>query len=442
MLRPSVSSSQVARHAKPNYAKVFKQFDIDNDGFLDFREMQRAFRAIGLEKRNGGKYELDAMMYKAFDANGDGKVSLEEFEDNMPDSLREKLDEIISSGWKFNPAAWEASVARHAKDAPFDPSKAFANAAPILPRWPLGTVFMQFDTDNDGYLDMTEFKRALRAIGLARRADEKENLDEFTFKQMDTNGDGKLSPAEFDANMPLALREKIEDKLDKGWKFDEAKWAASVARHAEWDMKKVFKQFDIDSDGTIDIGELQRAFRALGLKKRDGHKFDVDQAMFNSFDTNGDGQISLEEFDKNMPPAVRAKIIDQLEKGWKFDPDLWSASSTRHAKPNYSKVFKKFDIDNDGFLDFREMQRAFRAIGLKKRDGGKYELDKMMYKAFDANGDGKVSLEEFEVNMPDSLREKLDEFVNGGWEFDANAWEASVARHAKDAPYDATQAFA
>ena len=40
-----------------------------------------------------------------------------------------------------------------------------------------------------------------------------------------------------------------------------------------------------------------------------------------------------------------------------------------------SKVFKQFDSDGDGELDFREFQRAFRAIGLKKRDGTKYDVD-------------------------------------------------------------------
>ena len=106
-------------------------------------------------------------------------------------------------------------------------------------RWPMGDIFMQFDTDNDGVLDLGEFKRALRAIGLPKREGSQAKLDEFTFKQMDTNGDGKLSPAEFDANLPLALRAKIEAKLEEGWKFDEEKWAASQKRHAEWNMTKV-----------------------------------------------------------------------------------------------------------------------------------------------------------------------------------------------------------
>ena len=51
-----------------------------------------------------------------------------------------------------------------------------------------------------------------------------------------------------------------------------------------------------------------------------------------------------------------------------------------------SKVFKQFDSDGDGELEFREFQRAFRAIGLKKRDGTKYDVDIEMFKSFDTNG--------------------------------------------------------
>lgn len=46
----------------------------------------------------------------------------------------------------------------------------------------------------------------------------------------------------------------------------------------------VFKNFDSDGDGYLSMREFQRAFRALGLKKRSGEKMNVDLAMFNSFD--------------------------------------------------------------------------------------------------------------------------------------------------------------
>ena len=83
------------------------------------------------------------------------------------------------------------------------------------------------------------------------------------------------------------------------------RWEASVARHARWDMSKVFKQFDTDGDAKLTIEEFARAFRALGLPKRDGTKLEMDREMFKSFDTNGDGVCDLEEIEKGLNPKVR-----------------------------------------------------------------------------------------------------------------------------------------
>ena len=94
------------------------------------------------------------------------------------------------------------------------------------------------------------------------------------------------------------------------------------------------------------------------------------------------------------------------------------------------QVFKAFDYDQDGFPDVDELKRAFRAMGLQKRSGEKLEVDEAMFKSFDTNGDGKVSLEEFQANLFDKTRAKIEEKLNAGWTFDAAAWQASVDRHA------------
>ena len=282
----------------------------------------------------------------------------------------------------------------------------------------------------DGYLQMGEFQRAFRALGLKKRSGHKMVVDQNMFNSFDTNGDGVVSVAEFEANLYPKTRTAIEAKLNEGWVFDKARWDASIARHAKWDMSKVFKQFDFDGDGYLDLGEMKRAFRALGLKKRDGAKMEVDEAMFKSFDTNGDGAVSLEEFEANLWPATRAKIEERLNMGWKFDHKKWAASLARHAKWDMSKVFKQFDTDGDGFLGMREFQRAFRALGLQKRDGKKMEVDLAMFNSFDTNGDGVVSLEEFEANLYPATRRKIEKKLDAGWTFDAAAWAASEARHA------------
>ena len=207
----------------------------------------------------------------------------------------------------------------------------------------------------------------------------------------DTNGDGYVTMEELDANMPDALRAKIEKKISLGWKFDKPTWDASVARHKKWDMKKIMADFDADGDGKLDIYEIARAFRALGLPKRDGSKMDVDKAMFKAFDTNGDGYVSMEvsaytrllrahhrhtwmgntwtgalclhpplelawprgrplppppsqEFDANLKPKTRRKIEHALEAGWKFDKPTWDASVARHAKYDMKVIFADFDV--------------------------------------------------------------------------------------------------
>ena len=143
----------------------------------------------------------------------------------------------------------------------------------------LTELFKQFDTSGDGFLQKDELKRAFRAIGLMRKGEKFELTDEV-FASFDSNGDGKISYAEFTANLHPKTRAKIIEKLDGGWKFDEKLWAASQERHSKWNMEKVFMQFDVDGDGKLTINELGRAFRALGLKKRDGEKLNMDQKMF------------------------------------------------------------------------------------------------------------------------------------------------------------------
>jgi len=237
---------------------------------------------------------------------------------------------------------------------------------------------------------------------------------------------------ELDNGLKPKTRRKIEMALEAGWKFDADKWAASVARHKKYNMKEIFAQFDSDGDGKLDIYEIARAFRSFGLPKRDGTKMEMDKAMFKSFDVNGDGYVSMEELDNGLKPKTRRKIEMALEAGWKFDAEKWAESVARHKQYNMADIFGKFDADGDGKLTLREFMRAFRALGLPKRDGGKMEVDEAMFKSFDSNGDGYVTLQEFQENLLPKTRKKIEMKLKEGWTFDAEKWAASCERHKDD----------
>lgn len=177
---------------------------------------------------------------------------------------------------------------------------------------------------------------------------------------------------------------------------------------AKVDLAVTFALFDTSGDGFLQLDELKRAFRAIGLQKRKGEDYELDQKTFASFDTNGDGKVSLKEFDAGLHEKTRKKLEEKLAAGWTFDAAKWAESKERHGKWNMEKVFKQFDTDADGGLSMEEFQRAFRAIGLKKRSGDKVEVDEAMFKSFDTNGDGKVSLQGAPAGrVPSCLRLRL-----------------------------------
>merc|ERR1711865_1302174 len=268
-----------------------------------------------------------------------------------------------------------------------------------------------------------------KVSGYHKEPHTKMDMDHATFKSFDTNGDGVISMEEFDKGLKPKTRRKIEVLLEGGWVFDKEKWDASVARHNKYDMKEIFKQFDADGDGKLDIYEISRAFRAMGLPKRDGEKMEMDHALFKSFDTNGDGVISMEELDKGLKPKTRRKIEDLLEGGWVFDKAAWDASVARHNKYNLADIFKGFDRGGEGKIPMADFYRAFRAMGLPKRDGEKVEMDKKMFDSFDSNGDGFVTLVEFQENILPKTRKKIEMKLEEGWKFDSIKWDESCDRH-------------
>ncbi|KAJ0978285.1 hypothetical protein J5N97_013759 [Dioscorea zingiberensis] len=125
-------------------------------------------------------------------------------------------------------------------------------------------VFHQFDKDNNGKLSLAELQHCMRTtIGEEMSLQDAEVL----VQSLDTDGDGLLDFHEF---IKLLNMEEDEEK----------------------ELKEAFGMYIVEDGGFITAKSLKRTLSRLGTSR------DIEdcKAMISSFDLNGDGVLSFEEF--------------------------------------------------------------------------------------------------------------------------------------------------
>jgi calmodulin len=135
------------------------------------------------------------------------------------------------------------------------------------------------------------------------------------------------------------------------------------------EIRAAFDLFDTDKDGTIDFGELKAALQAL---KQPASDTDV-RKMIALVDENRDGVVNFDEF---------IHMIEPLDPGDDAEADL-------------RRAFVMLDADGDGYLTAHELRAA---ISDTRADLSEDEVQQIL-QASDANGDGRISFEEFRNHL-------------------------------------------
>jgi calmodulin len=97
-------------------------------------------------------------------------------------------------------------------------------------------------------------------------------------------------------------------------------------------------------------------------------------------DTNNDGAVDLDEFTTLMSKKM-------------------TPSKDMEAESEIAQAFKKFDLDNDGYISSNELKRIMAQLGQHIKDE---DINAMMHEA-DKNKDGVVSFEEFRQIITEAL---------------------------------------
>ena len=141
--------------------KTFLVFEHGDSGVLSFSEFNEAIRDIGLDPSSDQVRRL----FNRVDSDGNGKIDFEEFL---------KLFSLVKSNTDEKKESQE--------DPGFDEER----------RKSLKLLKM-FDTDGDGQLSISEWQTVLSRMGMKLSSKEEKAL----FRNVDSNGDGKIDLDEF-----------------------------------------------------------------------------------------------------------------------------------------------------------------------------------------------------------------------------------------------------
>lgn len=127
-------------------------------------------------------------------------------------------------------------------------------------------AFDLFDTDGSGTIDPRELKAAMQSLGF-----EAKNATIYQMvSDLDKDGSGAI---DFDEFLDM-MTARMSDKDTKD------------------DISKVFRLFDDDKTGYVSIKNLRRVAKELGETMTDEELME----MIERADSDGDGQVSLEDF--------------------------------------------------------------------------------------------------------------------------------------------------
>lgn len=305
--------------------QIFIQYDKNNSGQLDRYESYRLINDV-LQQRghaSASRYVFNRI-FTEFDVNGDGVLSRHEIFRFVKCVLSDDTDEVVKQT--------------------------------------VNKIWKEFDTDRSGKLNRRETLRFLNAF-LTSQGMHCTTINQFNrfFAEFDVNKDGFISKSE----MARFVRQYIEppeyDPVD--------------------DMvAKIFEKYDKNKSGNLSRTETLKLLNDyLADQGKRPASYSLFNRFFNEFDENGDGVLSQSEmrvFVKKflvIEPNEDDEIMDVVDNIWdKYDTDksgklnrretlrflndfLKSRGQTPATHLQFSRFFRKFDANGDGYISRNEM---------------------------------------------------------------------------------------
>ena len=375
--------------------RAFQKYDANSSGRLDYKELRAALQDLGL------RHDSDeaVRVLQQFDRSGDGLLSLDEFG---------KLVRQLADG-----AAPSSSLASGGR------------------RWSDGDVraaFVRFDANRSGKLDHRELRAALRELGID--ADEREAAN--VLQRYDANANGRMDLGEFTSLVRQLARSGAVAPDSCG--STAASIMAADARGGCWWASATGAALPSAAPlpaalpagwvETSEPGSLRVYYYNRETRQTQWHRPGTATPIPSS---NSSSMRPTPRMPPNAPPRTPERrlpfaslgessplptdrsrrgsfgsigsIGSKGSSGGSGGRDRFGAppsgsgygdSDPRHIT-NVINAFVRFDANNSGKLDHRELRAALRHLGMRVDGREAAEI----LRGYDDNGDGVLSMDEF-----------------------------------------------
>mmetsp|Transcript_132446 Transcript_132446/g.313996 ORF Transcript_132446/g.313996 Transcript_132446/m.313996 type:complete len:577 (-) Transcript_132446:95-1825(-) len=147
--------------------------------------------------------------------------------------------------------------------------------------------------------------------------------------------------------------------------------AAQMSEERIDQLRNMFMSMDRNGDGTLTVAEVKDALDKAHLDIPSN----IEQLLYEA-DTDGSGVIDYTEF---LAATLDKKVYVQEDIVW--------------------NAFKKFDLDNNGSIDFKELEQVIGDVDVAQamnlKDSESINNIQQIFQQVDQNHDGKIDFEEF-----------------------------------------------
>lgn len=308
--------------------RAYRKFDINNDGRVSFDEFVKTLRSLELGMSDQEIFEL----MRIVDKDDSGAIDFNEFsnrfevtfnalgeEDEAAENAAKGRDADGDSAMKNSPSDFRMARTPSMCEIEKITEAAFPNQ-PSSPRkankmkldwaamdeWTkthlkkigkeifkrtdsIRDAFKKFDDQDRGYISLDDWAARVNSwleLNLSR-----EDADKL-FKAIDTNDSGRLSAIEF----VDAFHVRDRSSSAKSWQQGVVQQIANALYQNRIHLKSAFRMFDVDGNGTISVEEFQSGMETINeLLDKPLSKTGIEE-LRRSLDRNGDGMIDYREF--------------------------------------------------------------------------------------------------------------------------------------------------